>query len=70
MKRRAHFAGIFTQRAFDVLRQRFDLGVGSRVLEIGPGTGQATMAMLELGATVTAVVRESRWVSESVAGPI
>ena len=31
------------------------LGTGSRVLEIGPGTGQATGDLLRNGATVTAV---------------
>jgi SAM-dependent methyltransferase len=31
------------------------IGPGSRVLEIGPGTGQATVALAALGARVTAV---------------
>lgn len=31
------------------------IGPGSRVLEIGPGTGQATLALADLGASVTAV---------------
>ena len=31
------------------------LGPGSRVLELGPGTGQATLPLAELGASVTAV---------------
>lgn len=31
------------------------LGPGARVLEIGPGTGQATLPLAELGASVTAV---------------
>lgn len=33
------------------------LGAGSRVLEIGPGTGQATRSLCDLGLTVTAVER-------------
>lgn len=45
----------YPSRVFDVLARRCGLGVGSRVLEIGPGTGQATVPMLDLGATVTAV---------------
>jgi len=40
---------------FDVLADQCGLGPGTRVLEIGPGTGQATLAMLERGAHVTAV---------------
>jgi SAM-dependent methyltransferase len=40
---------------FDVLVERGALRAGAAVLEIGPGTGQATLPMLELGADVTAV---------------
>lgn len=40
---------------FRLLRQRCGLGSGSQVLEIGPGSGQATLPMLRLGAQVTAV---------------
>ena len=35
---------------YDILRERCGLRSGSRVLEIGPGTGQATRRLLELGA--------------------
>jgi SAM-dependent methyltransferase len=35
---------------YDVLRERCGLGAGTKVLEIGPGTGQATQRLLELGA--------------------
>jgi SAM-dependent methyltransferase len=35
---------------YDVLRERCDLGPGTKVVEVGPGTGQATHRMLELGA--------------------
>jgi SAM-dependent methyltransferase len=45
----------YPARVFDVLAQRCGLGPGSRVLEIGPGTGQATVGMLDRGAAVTAV---------------
>lgn len=45
----------YPARVFDVLAQQCGLGSGSRVLEIGPGTGQATVPMLDLGAVVTAV---------------
>ena len=35
---------------YDILRERCGLRPGSRVLEIGPGTGQATRRLLDLGA--------------------
>lgn len=40
---------------FDVLVERCGLGDGCQVLEIGPGSGQATMPMLDRGAQITAV---------------
>ena len=40
---------------FDTLSRRCGLRPGARVLEIGPGTGQATLPMLDRGAAVTAV---------------
>jgi len=39
----------------DHLAQVAGIGPGARVLEIGPGTGQATLALAERGASVTAV---------------
>jgi SAM-dependent methyltransferase len=38
-------------RVYEVLVERCGLRPGARVLEIGPGTGQATRRLLELGAT-------------------
>lgn len=38
------------QEVYDVLRERCALGAGTKVLEIGPGTGQATRRLVELGA--------------------
>lgn len=40
---------------FETLSGRCGLGPGASVLEIGPGTGQATLPMLDRGAAVTAV---------------
>jgi SAM-dependent methyltransferase len=40
-----------TDRVYEVLVERCRLGKGARVLEIGPGTGQATRRLLELGAS-------------------
>lgn len=45
----------YPEAVFTLLRERCGLGPGSRVLEIGPGSGQATMPILSLGARVTAV---------------
>lgn len=38
------------ERVYEVLVERCGLGPGSAVLEVGPGTGQATRRLLELGA--------------------
>jgi SAM-dependent methyltransferase len=43
-------------RVYDVLVERCGLRSGARVLEIGPGTGQATRRLLELGAGRVVVV--------------
>jgi SAM-dependent methyltransferase len=40
---------------FDDLAERAGVGPGCRVLEIGPGTGQATMPLAERGCQVVAV---------------
>ena len=45
----------YPARVYELLEQVCGLGSGSRVLEIGPGTGQATGDLLHHGATVTAV---------------
>ena len=45
----------YPDRVYELLQQVSGLGRGSRVLEIGPGTGQATGRLLDSGATVTAV---------------
>lgn len=37
-------------RVYDILLERCGLGPGARVVEVGPGTGQATRRLLELGA--------------------
>jgi SAM-dependent methyltransferase len=44
--RPGHADGVYA-----ILRERCGLGPGSTVLEVGPGTGQATRRLLELGAS-------------------
>jgi SAM-dependent methyltransferase len=45
----------YPDRVYELLQQVCGLGAGSQVLEIGPGTGQATGRLLHCGAAVTAV---------------
>lgn len=42
-------------RVYEVLAARCGLGFDTRLLEIGPGTGQATRRLVELGASLTLV---------------
>ena len=45
----------YPDRVYELLQRVCGLGPGSDVLEIGPGTGQATGRLLDCGARVTAV---------------
>ncbi|CAN5761607.1 class I SAM-dependent methyltransferase [soil metagenome] len=45
----------YPDRVYEILRETCGLGPGTRLLEIGPGTGQATGRLLDLGASVVAV---------------
>jgi SAM-dependent methyltransferase len=45
----------YPERVYELLVEVCGLGAGSDVLEIGPGTGQATGRLLDCGASVTAV---------------
>ncbi|MFP3900582.1 MAG: class I SAM-dependent methyltransferase [Acidimicrobiia bacterium] len=45
----------YPERVYQLLRDRCGLAPGAQALEIGPGTGQATRCLLELGASVTGV---------------
>jgi 2-polyprenyl-3-methyl-5-hydroxy-6-metoxy-1,4-benzoquinol methylase len=43
----------FIQRSVDWLNERFDLAVGTRVLDLGCGPGLYANTLAELGASVT-----------------
>jgi SAM-dependent methyltransferase len=45
----------YPTEVYDLLREHCNLRPGSSVLEVGPGTGQATVPLLDAGAHVTAV---------------
>jgi SAM-dependent methyltransferase len=45
----------YPEAVFRLLQECCGLGPGTRVLEIGAGSGQATLPILQLGARVTAV---------------
>jgi SAM-dependent methyltransferase len=45
----------YPPRVYEVLRSRCGVGAGSRVLEIGPGSGLVTRHLVDLGADVVAV---------------
>jgi len=45
----------YSPKIFTALEERCGLGKGARVIEIGPGTGQATAELLRRGAHVNAV---------------
>lgn len=45
----------YPETLFEILADRCGLAPGARVLEIGPGTGQATRRLLDAGASVVAV---------------
>lgn len=45
----------YPEPVYELLREVCGLGTGTAVLEIGPGTGQATGRLLDLGASVTGV---------------
>jgi len=46
----------YPKRVFDILRDRCQIGPGSRVFEVGPGTGIASQGLLQLGANPLVLV--------------
>ncbi|MGN6276527.1 MAG: class I SAM-dependent methyltransferase [Solirubrobacterales bacterium] len=61
----------YPERVYELLVDRCGLGPASRVFEVGPGTGQATVRLAEAGASVTAIEPDSAlaaWLTEKVQG--
>lgn len=56
------------EQVYEILVERCGLGPGAAVLEIGPGTGQATRKLLELGADPLVVVEPDAALAEFLAG--
>jgi SAM-dependent methyltransferase len=52
------------ERVYEILVQRCGLGAGTSVLEIGPGTGQATRRLLALGANPLVAVEPDPQLAE------
>jgi len=57
----------YPDRVYQVLTERCGLGPGTRLLEVGPGTGQATRELLARGADVIAVEPGARLADHLVA---
>jgi SAM-dependent methyltransferase len=50
----------YPERVFELLRERCGLWPGTRTFEIGPGTGQATRRLLEMGANPLVLIEPDR----------
>lgn len=59
----------YPEEVYDILRERCGLGPGTRVFEIGPGTGKVTRRLLRHGAAVTAVEPDERLAAFLAANP-
>jgi SAM-dependent methyltransferase len=60
-------------RVYEILVERCGLAAGTRVLEVGPGTGQATRRLLELGARLLALEPDpalAAYLEDTVGAPL
>jgi SAM-dependent methyltransferase len=59
---------------YEILRERCGLGPGTSVLEVGPGTGQVTRRLLELGAAPVVAVEPdpelARYLASAIDGSV
>ena len=58
------------ERVYEILVERCGLGPGTRVLEVGPGTGQATRRLLELGAGPLVAIEPNEDLARYLAGSV
>jgi SAM-dependent methyltransferase len=62
------------ERVYEILVERCGLGPGTSVVEVGPGTGQATRRLLELGARPLVAIEPNadmaRFLAASVGGRV
>jgi SAM-dependent methyltransferase len=62
----------YPERVFDILRNRCEIGPGSRVFEVGAGTGIASQRLFHLGADPLVLVepdqRLAKFLSETLSG--
>ena len=56
------------ERVYEILVDRCGLGPGTSVVEVGPGTGQATRRLLELGAAPLVAVEPNAELARYLAG--
>ena len=58
------------ERVYEILVERCGLGPGTSVLEIGPGTGQATRRLLELGAGLLVAIEPNEDLARYLASSV
>jgi SAM-dependent methyltransferase len=58
------------ERVYELLVGRCGLGPGASVLEVGPGTGQATRRLLELGASPLVAIEPNVELARYLAGSV
>lgn len=58
------------ERVYEILVERCDLGPGTAVIEVGPGTGQATRKLVELGASPLVAIEPNAELARYLAGSI
>ena len=58
------------ERVYEILVDRCGLGPGTSVLEIGPGTGQATRRLLSLGASPLVAIEPNADLARYLAGAV
>jgi SAM-dependent methyltransferase len=58
------------EQVYEILVERCGLGPGTGVVEVGPGTGQATRRLLELGASPLVAIEPNAELARYLAGSV